>query len=71
MKVQIVNDVLGHFEYDILSIEQDGYEIFKYANMTFGDYDWLQYQVYDDGTIIQTVLNPNYLKPELIGLDND
>ena len=67
MKVQIVNDKLGHFEYDIESIERDGYEIFKYANMTFGDLNWLQYQVYDDGTIIQTVLNPEFLKPEMLG----
>jgi len=71
MKVQIISDKLGHFEYDIVSIEQDGYEIFQYANMTFGDWDWQQYKVYHDGTILQTVLNPIYLKPELVGLTND
>ena len=66
MKVKVVNDNLGNFEYDIESIEQDGYEIFKYANMTFGDLNWLQYQVYDDGTIMQTVLNPEFLNPEML-----
>jgi len=71
MKVQIISDKLGHFEYDIVSIEQDGYEIFQYANMTFGDYDWQQYQVYDDGTIIQTVLNPNFLEVTSMVKNND
>ena len=71
MKVQIISDRLGHFEYDIDSIEQDGYEIFMYANMTFCDLNWLQYKVYHDGTVLQTVLNPIYLKPELIGDTND
>jgi hypothetical protein len=70
MKVQIVNDNLGHFEYDIDSIERDGYEIYKYAVMTFGSWDWLKYQVYDDGTIIQTVLNPEFLIPDMLG-DSD
>jgi hypothetical protein len=64
MKVQIINDKLGHFEYDIVSIEQDGYEVFQYANMTFGDFNWLQYKVYHDGEILQTVINPEFLKVE-------
>jgi hypothetical protein len=71
MKVQIINDKLGHFEYDIVSIEQHGYEVFRYANMTFGDFNWQQYKVYHDGEILQTVLNPEFLKPELIGDNNE
>jgi hypothetical protein len=64
MKVQIVNDRLGHFEYDIDSIEQDGYEVFRYADMTFGSWDWLEYKIYHDGEILQTVLNPIFLTPQ-------
>ena len=62
MKVQIINDKLGHFEYDINSIEQDGYEVFKYAEMTFGSWSWNEYQVYHDGEILQTVINPHILQ---------
>ena len=61
MKVQIINDKLGHFEYDIDSIEQHGYDIFKYAEMTFGSWSWNQYTVYADGVVLQTVLNPHIL----------